>query len=502
MPTSPQSALINGFKRMTCPVIIMRHGGLDGVALQKHEYRALLNEMGIFLHVIAGREEKEYSSIQRHGQLRTIIRELDFFHSDSKLLYGNAFRNGSETEGIKEISASEWIALYDFHRKKIRDQIERVLLNVPDNTPVIIYNLLSLRHLHPAAALAIRELVEKYPNRGFLSHSADPDAERPERISRLKSFVLKLISANSPERPYSGGPYNMDNLYHIVLNPTQKKKFLEAYGIPEDHIFEIPDFLEFKSEKRCIQKVPQPGFTDFLCRNSVYPVGETYCYQKKEFQKNAIFFLSPVRPIKRKCLKEAMTAAFCYGRSRNKEIVFIVTHPDIDERPYFVETVRFAASFNLHYIHLGKNFSLEALNYAYTNLSALPTIGVIASNAGGWENGLNEMANSCIPFFMSDQLNSFEPISKKMGIKTFGMDFHPLEKMVDRYPEGGTKLIGLPETGQMKELFTWIDGVLDKKDRKSVVEHNYQRAYQHLSSNAIAVRLWRLIWKIYAIHTL
>lgn len=499
-PTQP--TLMKGFKRMTCPVIIMRHGGLDGVALQKHEYRALLNEMGIFLHVITGREEKEYSSIQRHGQLRTIIRELDFFHADSKLLYGNAFRKGSETEGIEEISATEWIALYDLHRKKIRDQIERVLLNVPDNTPVIIYNLISLRHLHPAAAGAIRELIEKYPNRGFLSHSADPDAERPERISRLKSFVLERISAHFPDSPYSGGPYKMDNLYHIVLNPTQKKKFLEAYDIPQDHIFEIPDFLEFKSEKACIQKVPQPGFMDFLCQNSVYPIGETYCYQKKEFQKNQIFFLSPVRPIKRKRLKEAMTAAFNYGRSRKKEIAFIVTHPDIDDRPYFVETVRFAASFNLQYIHLGKNFSLEVLNYVYTNLSSLPTIGVIASSAGGWENALNEMANACIPFFMSNQLNSFEPISKKMGIKTYGMDFHLLEKMVDRYPEGGTNLIDIPETRQMGKLFTWIDSVLDKRNRKSVVEHNYQRAYQNLSSHTTAVRLWRLIWKIYAMHTL
>lgn len=487
---------------MTCPVIIMRHGGLDGVALQKREYRALLNEMGIFLHVITGREEKEYGSGQQPGQLRTVIRELDFFHADSQLLYKNAFREGPETTGVEEISPTEWIALYDQHRKQIRDQIEKVLLNVPDNTPVIIYNLLSLRHLHPAAAGAIRELIEKYPGRGFLSHAADPDTERPEQISRIKAFVLKRISGRPPDAPYSGGPIRMDNLYHIVLNPTQKQTFLEVYHIPEDHIFEIPDFLAFKSATNHINTVLQPDFMELLSQKTVHPIGNTYCYQKMPVKDDCIFFLSPVRPIKRKRIKEAMTVAFEYGRRRNRSVAFVVTHPDIDDSPYFVETVRFAASLELPYIHFGNNFSLEMLNYAYVNLSALLTIGVVASNAGGWENALNEMANACIPFFMSDQLNSFEPLSKKMDIKTFGMDFQPVEKMVARHPEGGLPLIDALNTQKMDALFSWVDRVLDKKDRKSTVEHNYRQAYAHVSSHATAVRLWRLIWKIYAAHAL
>ncbi len=487
---------------MTCPVIIMRHGGLDGVALQKREYRALLNEMGIFLHVITGREERAYGPGRQPGQLRTVIPELDFFHADSQLLYRNAFREGPETAGVEQISPTEWMALYDRHRDRIRDRIEKVLLNVPDNTPVIIYNLLSLRHLHPAAAGAIRELIGKYPDRGFLSHSADPDAERPEQISRIKSFVLNQISSRPTETPYSGGPLKMDNLYHIVLNPTQKKAFIETYDIPENHIFEIPDFLAIESPTNHAATILQPDFVELLSQKTVRPIGHTYCYQKTPVKEDWIFFLSPVRPIKRKRIKEAMIVALEYGRSRNRNVAFIVTHPDVDDRIYFLESVRFAASLRLPYIHFGKNFSLEMLNYTYVNLSTLPTIGVVASDAGGWENALNEMANACIPFFMSDQLNSFEPISKKMNIRTFGMDFQPLEKLVEDCPAGGEPLIDALQTLEMDALFSWIDRVLDKKDRQSTVEHNYRQAYAHLSSHATAVRLWRLIWKVYAVHAL
>ncbi len=39
-----------GFRRLTCPVIITRHGGLDGVALQKEECRKLLREAMLAPH--------------------------------------------------------------------------------------------------------------------------------------------------------------------------------------------------------------------------------------------------------------------------------------------------------------------------------------------------------------------------------------------------------------------------------------------------------------------
>ncbi len=502
MALVPDPTLLTGIRRMTCPVIIVRHGGLDGVALQKEEYRALLNTLGIHLHVVCGREDSRFGSATKEGQLCSIVPELDLFHPDTRRLYGNAFKSGPEKEKVKPLSRAQWGSLFLLHKERIRNKIERILRNVPGNTPVFIYNILSLRHLHPAAALAVKELVEKYPRRGFLSHSADPDAERPDRIASLKGYVLERISAHAPDRPYSGGPYHLDNLYHIVLNPTQRKNFIHRWGLPRDHVIELPDFLEFPDEKAEVRQRPSPGFFELLARNCVCPRGRTYGYQRKDLGKETLFFLSPVRPVARKRLKEAMVVARQYGAYRKAAVAFVVTHPDMDDRRYFLETVRFADALGLTYIHLGRTFSTGNLNEIYADLAALKTVGVVASNAGGWENALNEMATWCIPFFMNKRLNSFAPMTRRIGIRTYGMDFDFLETLVKRHPEQEALLERLPDEGMLRPLFQWIDAALDPSSRRLLVEHNFRQAYRHLSSRATAIKLWRLVWSIHARHTL
>ncbi len=487
---------------LTYPIIIMRQGGLDGIAMQKHEYRLLLNCLDTKVHVIVGLEETQYGQSTAEGEARTEVDRLDFYHPDSQLLFQNAFTQGPETEGIEKISEEEWLRVFHAHKNKIRDRIEKVLLDVPDNTPVIVYNLLSLRHAQPAAAVAIRELIDKYPHRGFLSHSADPDAERPEKIARIKEFVLRVISAKDPSEPYSGGPYQLNNLYHIVLNPTQKANFLNKYGIPENHVHEIPDFLEFKSGIAVVADTPEPGFMEYLAKNSVYADGDGYTYWPTPVDDETIFFLSPVRPVYRKRLKKAMIVAHEYGKTRGKKVAFVVTHPDVDDREYFAESVKFANALGLQYIHLGKNFTIDALQYVYTNMAALRTVGVVASSAGGWENALNEMAHACIPFFMSSSLNSFKPLTEEIGILTHGMNFDHLEKLIEQRPVNELTRADLSDTPGMKEVFEWIDGVLNEKNRRSLIEHNYRQAYKHLSHHATALRLWEVILKIYARHGL
>ncbi|MBW1956805.1 MAG: hypothetical protein JRI76_07110 [Deltaproteobacteria bacterium] len=502
MALPPESTLLNGIKRMTCPVVITRHGGLDGVAIQKEEYRTLLNNLGIHLHVVAGREDSPFDPSLRSGQVCTLVPELDFFHPHSLLLYKNAFKNGPERGGIESISRSEWEALFLYHKTRIKEHVDRVLANVTGNTPVIVYNLLSLRHFHPAAAVAVKELVEKYPKRVFLSHSADPDAERPERISRLKDHVRQRISADSSDRPYSGGPYHRRNLYHIVLNPTQRENFIHAYGIPENHVFEIPDFSEFPFEDKKRGKEPSSEYIDFLFQNCVRFQSGAYYYERQSIQKEAIFFLSPVRPVARKRLKEAMLLAWLYGVHRKKAVAFIVTHPDIDDRPYFLETVRFADELRLPYIHLGRFFKKKDLKKMYADLASLRTIGVVGSSAGGWENALNEMAGARIPFFMNKRLNSYGPISEKIGIQTFGVDFDALEKRIHGHSRMESQIPHGVEDDGLASLFEWIDIALNETTRKQIVDDNYRQASQHLSSHAMAVRLWRLIWMLYAKHTL
>lgn len=502
MNISAQPDYPENYKELTCPVIIMRHGGLDGVALQKEEYLTLLNELDMDMHVITGREETEYGLIPSEGQARTVVERLDFYHPDSQLLFANQFTHGPETEGIKKIGKEEWLSLFHMHKDKIRDAIEKVLVSIPDNTPVLVYNLVSLRHAQPAAAVAIRELMEKYPNRGFLSHAADPDAERPEKIERIKDFALQVISANKPSEPYSGGPYFLNNLYHIVLNPTQKANFLYKYGIPEKHVYEIPDFLDFESREAVIADAPEPDFLSYLSRNCVQARGDTYTYRTADLDAQTVFFLSPVRPVYRKRLREAMLVAHVYGKTRNRRVAFVVTHPNTDDKHYFMESVKFANALDLTYIHLGEDFTLDRLDYVYTNMAPMQTVGVVASSAGGWENALNEMAHKCIPFFMSTGLNSFKPLTEQIKIHTFGTNFRFLEELIEYRPVHDFKdgdLSGIPG---FRDLFAWIDDALDSDSRKSLVVHNYNRAYKYLSHHATVLRLWEAILTIYARHGL
>ena len=485
------------------PVIIMRTGGLDGVALQAREYRHLLNSMDIGVHVLTGRCETKFTTVNPIGHKQSIISRLDFYHKDSRLLFANQFEHGTETEeGIAKLTDEEWIELFISHKTKIKKSILKVLSTIEHNTPVLIYNLVSLRHAHPAAGAALKEIIEENPHRAFISHSADPDAERPEKIGRIKEFILPYISANSLEEVYSGGPLLLDNLYHIVLNPTQRDNFINKYKVPENHIFEIPDFLDFISKEPVIKLAPSRIFMNFMMEQRLKAKGKSYTYVKSHIDKETVIFLSPVRPVYRKQLKKAMLVAKAYGEARNKEVAFVVTHPNIDDKKYFLDTVKFAELIDIPYFHLGKTFTMDALDVVYENLAALKTIGVVASSAGGWENALNEMARASIPFYMNSALNSFEPLTKEIGIKTFGIDFANMDEVTKKTDED--KEFTPNDVNQLSfipDLFDWFDKMLlDKDARQKLIEHNYRRAYNYLSHEATLPRLVKCINYIYKRH--
>lgn len=496
------SKLYGSDANLTYPIIIMRSGGLDGVALQAREYRHLLNRLDINVHVITGRHENKFSSVNQIGLKQTVINRLDFHDETSQLLFANQFEHGPEKEDIAEISRDQWIELFHEHKNKIRDRIDAVLQKIPYNTPVLVYNMISLRHAHPAAAAAIRELMRKYPNRAFISHSADPDAERPEKTGRIKDFVLPLISASEAEEPYSGGPYNLANLYHIVLNPAQYANFINKYHISGDHIFEIPDFLEFVSAEPNIMERPKRIFLDFMSERCLQSNGKSYNYHKRDFNcAETVVFLSPVRPVYRKRLKEGMLAAKEYGTSRGVATAYVVTHPNTDDKQYFFESLRFAETIGLPFYHLGKTFTLETLDSVYENLAACKCIGVIASSAGGWENALNEMARECIPFCMDYNLNSYKPLTEEIGMKTHGFDFSVFTDAVRRIEETGRyQSDSCSGSGRIEQLLAWVDSMLRPEERLDLVVHNYRKAYDYLSHDATLPKLVNSINYIFARH--
>ena len=484
-------------EHLTYPVIIMRTGGLDGVALQAREYRHLLNKLDINVHVITGRCQTKFAPANPIGHKQTTISRLDFHHPDSTLLFANQFTHGSEVKDVKKISDEEWLELFEYHKGKIFKRIDRILAAIPHNTPVLVYNLVSLRHAQPAAAVALLEIMQKYSGRAFISHSADPDAERPEKIERIKDFILDKISATPGKRKYSGGPYNLPNLYHIVLNPTQRASFLKKYKIPENHIFEIPDFLDFPSSEPFIRLVPRKIFVKYLSERRLESKDDSYKYVSGHIDKDTLIFISPVRPVYRKRLKEAMLLASEYGHRCGKETIFIVTHPNTDDKHYFAKTIKFAKKIDLPYYHLGENFSLETLDLVYENLAAFGSVGIIASSAGGWENALNEMARFCIPFCMDSKLNSFKPLTKEIGIKTHGIDFSEFTPAIEKIKNGKYTPGQWISEPFMVDAFKWIDKMFNSTKRRKLVEHNFHKAYGYLSHDATLPKLVKSIEHVY-----
>ncbi len=486
--------------RLTVPIIVMRSGGLDGVAMQVEEYSAMLAEcLDVDVHIITGRDERS-EPVPRGPAKVSIVPRLDFHHPDSETLFANEFAIGPETAAADRISDEEWIELFKRHKNSLKEELNGMIAAAKHNAPVIIFNLLSLRHAQPAAAVALREIIGEYSDRAFLSHAADPDAERPEKIARLRPFVLKWISANGFDEKYSGGPYRMDNLYHIVLNPKQRENFLYKYMVDSDHVFEMPDFLEFDNDSPVIPNAPDEGFLDYLASKCVFADEDGYEYSTVPIPDDAVVFLSPVRPVYRKRIREAMLVAYQYGNTRNKPVVFVVTHPDSDDKEYFLETVRFANAMGVQYVYLGEDFTPEKLDYAYRNFAALNTVGVVASAAGGWENALNEMAATCIPFFMSVSLNSFKTLTEEMDIDAYGMDFSGISSLLETGLADQLSGVDLSGIAYMDNLLEWIDEVLDPETRRKIIVHNFNQAYKYLSQEAAARRLVENVQKIHSRH--
>jgi hypothetical protein len=125
---------------------------------------------------------------------------------------------------------------------------------------------------------------------------------------------------------------------------------------------------------------------------------------------------------------------------------------------------------------------------------------VVASSSGGWENALNELAASCIPFFMSISLNSFKTLTEEMEIESYGMDFSGLSNLLKTGLAERLSSIDLSGIAYMQSLLEWIDEVLTPEGREEVVINNFNQAYKFLSQQAAARRLLESVHSIYDRH--
>ena len=135
-------------------------------------------------------------------------------------------------------------------------------------------------------------------------------------------------------------------------------------------------------------------------------------------------------------------------------------------------------------------------------MAPLKTVGVVASNAGGWENALNEMAHACIPFFMNEKLNSYKPLTEKIGVITQGTNFTHFTDFISYIEPEKLKDKDLSGHSEMKSVFAWIDEVLSDESRKEIVGNNYEMAYKYLSRKATSPKLLEAILYIFSRHGL
>ncbi|MBL7100985.1 MAG: hypothetical protein ISS23_03470 [Nanoarchaeota archaeon] len=471
--------------------IIARIGGFDGVSIQTFEYMKLLNRLGIKVNIVTGLEQTEFGAIDYGQNQRFLVERLSFKHPDSAYLYKNSFADENEDNDNYQKQKIKWEEVFKKHKDEIKKSIEEVLLKEKD-IPIFVHNMISLRHMHPAAAVAIKELIEKYPDRVFINFAPDSDWERPERLKRVRHYVKETISSDSAD---FSKPYNYNNLYHLVLNRNQRKVFKKTYEIPSKKIFEIPDFLDFESPELETLDSPEKDFLDYLAKNCAYIKNGELNYKKCDINEATIFFLCPVRPIRRKKIKASIFFAYHFKINTQKKVAIVLTHPEGDDVDYFNECVSFANNLNLNFIFLGRSLKLSnkekkkdvwTLNDVYKNMAALNSIGMVTSDSGGWENAINELLRAGIPLLVNPKLESYVPITQSMKINIFGLH---LTKCYESIKNLQLKISDTSDARailDIKKFISWVEEhyTVHSDKRNKLIKHNYTQAYCNLSSES------------------
>lgn len=470
--------------------ILARVGGFDGVSLQTFEYMNLLNSLNLHVDVITGCEEVEYGKPDYGLNDKHLVEKLSFKHPDSDLLYYNSFAYLNQNHTMQH--GSKWPTVFENHKTGVKKSLEKVLSGQKD-APVIVHNLLSLRHMHPAAAIAIKELVEENPYRKFVNFAPDSDWERPQRVRFIKDPIKHILSPNYNIEEF-GAPYKYDNLYHIVLNFGQRKMFTDKFGIAQNQVFDLPDHLYFDSPKLKIADAPDKGFIDYLGDNCIHMKDRKIEYTKGNIDADTVFFVCPVRPVERKKIRTAIFLVNQYQYSTGKHASIIIPHPNGDELDYFEESVYFANRCGVEMVYLGDSLKLSndgaqdvwILDDFYKNMAALNSIGMVTSNRGGWENAINELLKAGIPTLVNPQLNSYPQIVEQMGFNVLGL---PLQTCFDIIANTSLDRIGYiyaKEVPEVQKFISWVNkyGTAHSTERNDYVKQEYEKAYNHLSSKA------------------
>ena len=147
---------------------------------------------------------------------------------------------------------------------------------------------------------------------------------------------------------------------------------------------------------------------------------------------------------------------------------------------------------NLSYLgdslRLGKHKDDDwTLDEIYTNMATLNSIGMVASDKGGWENAINELLRAGIPLYVNPELNSCYTLTEKMGIRILARSLIPCYKLTDKYKVEDLKnLNATTDTVEIRDFVSWVNDYHESKskERQELIEYNYKQAYEYLSIDA------------------
>lgn len=408
---------------------VARIGGWDGIALQAEHWLDLLLELGYEIKLVTGEVETEPGPLDKHPFSEVdvqVVDDLSLVHQ--RELYDLSFK--------KRYNRDSWVDKFI----KDKDAIKNVFSEQIKDVEVIMLHNFSIKHLIPSAWAAMYELMLEYPNKKFISIAADSPFERSyimEKFSKEVLMILKdpsfwykknadeikaKLGENEKNRYVAlPGPDRSENLKYIILNTNQKKVFHNIYGIPDEDLIAIPDIGGFEENhvKRRPRKKDFESFFEYLARNQLSKNGD----KLSKLDESCIYFVSPVRPIRRKKLIEVAYAArlfqeFLHRKRRNNRVVLVITHPNRDEKPYFTEVRRYTKRIGLPFIFLGEEITLRKSDgkvYTYNEvmnfLSFTKSICIVGSKFGGWENGILEASEHKMPVCVNPLLPSFQDMN-------------------------------------------------------------------------------------------
>ncbi|KLO23740.1 group 1 glycosyl transferase [Marinitoga sp. 1197] len=213
---------------MNIALLHYRGGLMDGVSLEMEKWKAVLENLGHKVDIVAGNENEGVD---------ITIKEIGFETSDYKLINKNAF------EKLEDFSKEELISKIENNSEKILKIFNEKL----DKYDVIMPNNIWSLGAYLPVAIALKNYADIHPEKIFISHHHDFWWEREYFLkTTLKEIKNMLIEYCPPVGK---------NIKHMVINSLAQKelnlrKNVDSTIVPNVMDFESPFEVSIELNKK------------------------------------------------------------------------------------------------------------------------------------------------------------------------------------------------------------------------------------------------------------